>query len=115
MALSVHKAYERGAPWRESGTPDPLPNYLNRIGGEKLLNHEQEIRLSRRAKASDRRARDTIIGNNRKPVVSVAKKCRTPSRGSQRSWSFPATGFVGCRNERSECSGRGKADDSAVA
>jgi RNA polymerase primary sigma factor len=76
MRRSVQETYEKNAAKRRSEAPDLLPSYLNRIGGEKLLGHGQEIRLSRRAKAGDRRARNVLIEKNLKLVVSVAKKYR---------------------------------------
>ncbi len=76
MGRSVQEPYERNTTKRRSEAPELLPSYLNRIGGEKLLGHEQEIRLSRRAKAGDRRARNVLIEKNLKLVVSVAKKYR---------------------------------------
>ncbi len=73
----MHEAYRRDIAGRESGIPDLLPDYLNRIGREKLLDRGQEIRLSRRqAKDGDRRARNTLVEKNLKLVVSVAKKYR---------------------------------------
>jgi len=72
----MQETYEKNAAKRRSEAPDLLPSYLNRIGGEKLLGHGQEIRLSRRAKAGDRRARNVLIEKNLKLVVSVAKKYR---------------------------------------
>jgi RNA polymerase primary sigma factor len=76
MRRSVQETYEKNAAKRRSEAPDLLPSYLNRIGGEKLLGHGQEIRLSRRAKAGDRRTRNVLIEKNLKLVVSVAKKYR---------------------------------------
>jgi RNA polymerase primary sigma factor len=76
MALPMHEAYRRDIAGRESGIPDLLPAYLNRIGREKLLDRGQEIRLSRQAKDGDRRARNTLVEKNLKLVVSVAKKYR---------------------------------------
>jgi RNA polymerase primary sigma factor len=76
MGHSIQETYENNATKRRSEAQDLLPSYLNRIGGEKLLRHGQEIRLSRRAKAGDRRARNALIEKNLKLVVSVAKKYR---------------------------------------
>ncbi len=72
----MHEAYRKDIAGRESGIPDLLSDYLNRIGREKLLDHGQEIRLSRQAKDADRRARNTLVEKNLKLVVSVAKKYR---------------------------------------
>src|SRR5215217_4561608 len=76
MRRSMQETYEKNAAKRRSEAPDLLPSYLNHIGGEKLLGQGQEIRLSRRAKAGDRRARNVLIEKNLKLVVSVAKKYR---------------------------------------
>lgn len=76
MASLVHETRERDTIGQESRAPDLLSGYLSRIGSEKLLSHSQEIRLSRRAKAGDHRARNTLIEKNLKLVVSVAKKYR---------------------------------------
>ncbi len=76
MTLAVHETNGKGATEQRPGTPDLLPGYLNRISRERLLGHGQEIRLSRRAKAGDRRARNTLIEKNLRLVVSVAKKYR---------------------------------------
>ena len=48
-----------GVPSREHEreTPGLLAGYLDRIGKEKLLTHREEKELSKRAKASDPRAR----------------------------------------------------------
>ncbi|MCA1729439.1 MAG: RNA polymerase sigma factor RpoD/SigA [Actinobacteria bacterium] len=76
MASLVHGTCGKGITERETGAPDVLSIYLERIGREKLLGHRQEIQLSRRAKAGDRRARNTLIERNLRLVVSVAKKYR---------------------------------------
>ncbi|MDP8972712.1 MAG: RNA polymerase sigma factor RpoD/SigA [Actinomycetota bacterium] len=76
MLYSVRKPYEEDTLEQRYGAPDLLPSYLNRIGGEALLGHEQEVRLSREAKAGSRRARNILIEKNLRLVVSVAKKYR---------------------------------------
>jgi len=76
MAYSMHETYEESVAKQESRVPDLLPGYLHRIGRETLLRPPQEIRLGRRAKAGDQRARDTLITKNLRLVVSVAKKYR---------------------------------------
>jgi RNA polymerase primary sigma factor len=61
---------------RESETPELLAKYLAHIGQGNLLTHREEIDLSVRAKAGDRRARQRLIEKNLRLVVSVAKKYR---------------------------------------
>ena len=61
---------------RESEPPELLAKYLAHIGQGNLLTHREEIDLSVRAKAGDRRARQRLIEKNLRLVVSVAKKYR---------------------------------------
>src|SRR3712207_5989679 len=61
---------------RGSETPDLIPGYFARIDKGELLTHAEEIDLSRRAKAGDRKARQRLIEKNLRLVVSVAKKHR---------------------------------------
>src|ERR687896_751236 len=61
---------------RESETPELLAKYLAHIGRGELLTHEEEIDLSKRAKAGEVRARRRLIEKNLRLVVSVAKKYR---------------------------------------
>jgi RNA polymerase primary sigma factor len=63
-------------PASESGTPELLRKYLSYIGRGKLLSPEEELYLSRAAKAGDERARQRLIEKNLRLVVSVAKKYR---------------------------------------
>jgi RNA polymerase primary sigma factor len=53
---------------------DPVRMYLKEIGSVRLLTPEEEVELSKRAKAGDQEARDRIIEANLRLVVSIAKK-----------------------------------------
>src|SRR5215207_1311275 len=61
---------------RANETPELLPSYFSYIDQGRLLTHQEEIDLSKRAKAGDERARKKLIEKNLKLVVSVAKKYR---------------------------------------
>src|ERR687890_237190 len=56
--------------------PELLPDYFARIDKGKLLTHQEEINLSKRAKAGEQKARQRLIEKNLRLVVSVAKKYR---------------------------------------
>src|SRR3954471_9780598 len=63
-------------PEREAETPELLAKYLSHIGQGDLLTHDEEIDLSKRAKAGDKKARQRLIEKNLRLVISVAKKYR---------------------------------------
>jgi RNA polymerase primary sigma factor len=56
--------------------PELLPDYFARIDKGKLLSHQEEIDLSKRAKAGDKKARQRLIEKNLRLVISVAKRYR---------------------------------------
>ena len=76
MKANLEKRKEDQKIERESETPELLAKYLAHIGQGSLLTHQEEIDLSLRAKAGDRRARQRLIEKNLRLVVSVAKKYR---------------------------------------
>src|SRR5215203_2944460 len=61
---------------RMGGAPELIPGYFARIGKGKLLTHQEEIDLSKRAKKGDEAARKRLIEKNLRLVVSIAKKSR---------------------------------------
>jgi RNA polymerase primary sigma factor len=76
LATNLEKRAEGTRTERELETPELLAKYLAHIGQGELLTHAEEIDLSLRAKAGDRRARQRLIEKNLRLVVSVAKKYR---------------------------------------
>jgi RNA polymerase primary sigma factor len=67
----------RAAGWqRSSNAPELLAGYLAKIGKGRLLTPQEEISLSRRARAGDQRARKKLVERNLRLVVSVAKRYR---------------------------------------
>ncbi len=61
---------------RTGTAPELIPGYFARIGKGKLLTHQEEIDLSKRAKKGDTAARKELIEKNLRLVVSIAKKSR---------------------------------------
>src|SRR3712207_3625029 len=57
-------------------TPNPLARYFGQIGRGRLLTHEEEIDLGRRAREGDETARSKLIERNLRLVIPVAKKYR---------------------------------------
>src|SRR3712207_5862130 len=76
LATSLEKRPDTPKVERESETPELLAKYLAHIGQGNLLTHKEEIDLSKRAKAGDKRARQRLIEKNLRLVISVAKRYR---------------------------------------
>jgi RNA polymerase primary sigma factor len=57
-------------------TPNPLGRYLRQIGRGRLLTHEEEIDLGRKAREGDESARSKLIERNLRLVIPIAKKYR---------------------------------------
>jgi DNA-directed RNA polymerase sigma subunit (sigma70/sigma32) len=81
----------RRHPQREE-TPELIPGYFARIDKGELLTHAEEIDLSKRAKAGDKRARQMLVEKNLRLVVSVAKKYRGMGLPFDRPLSSDADG-----------------------
>jgi RNA polymerase primary sigma factor len=56
--------------------PNPLGRYLRQIGRGRLLTHEEEIDLGRKAREGDKSARSKLIEKNLRLVIPIAKKYR---------------------------------------
>src|ERR687895_2567562 len=57
-------------------TPNHLARYFGQIARGRLLTHEEEIDLGRRARGGDETARSKLIEKNLRLVIPVAKKYR---------------------------------------
>src|ERR671917_672439 len=73
MTKTIYTAQRKD---RMGGAPELIPGYLARISKGKLLTHQEEIDLSKRAKKGDKAARERLIEKNLRLVVSIAKKSR---------------------------------------
>jgi RNA polymerase primary sigma factor len=61
---------------RMGEAPELISGYFARIDKGKLLTHQEEMDLSKRAKKGDKVARKRLIEKNLRLVVSIAKKSR---------------------------------------
>jgi RNA polymerase primary sigma factor len=61
-------------PERDRVLKDSVGIYLTDVRRYTLLNHEEEIRLTRAAQGGDREARDHIVTRNLRLVISIAKR-----------------------------------------
>jgi RNA polymerase primary sigma factor len=73
MTETIYAAQRKG---RMVEAPELIPGYFARIGTGKLLTHEEETDLSKRAQKGDKAARKRLIEKNLRLVVSIAKKSR---------------------------------------
>src|SRR5215211_7806262 len=73
MTEAIYAAQRKA---RMGEAPELIPGYFARIGKGKLLNHQEEIDLSKRVKTGDEVARKRLIEMNLKLVVSIVKKLR---------------------------------------
>jgi len=61
---------------RDWEAPNLLGRYFGQIARGRLLTHEEEIDLGRRARGGDQTARSKLVGKNIRLVIPVAKKYR---------------------------------------
>src|ERR671919_1554086 len=73
MSEAIYAAQRKD---RIGEAPELIPGYFARIDMGKLLTHQEEIDLSKRAKKGDEAARNRLIEKNLRLVVSIAKKSR---------------------------------------
>ena len=73
MTNTIYTAQRRD---RMGEAPELISGYFARIDKGKLLTHQEEIDLSKRAKKGDKAARKRLIEKNLRLVVSIAKKSR---------------------------------------
>ena len=71
--MSKHASRRKSS---ESGTPELLARYFSSIARDELLTPEEELSLSKQAKAGDRQARTKLIEKNLRLVVVTAKRYR---------------------------------------
>ncbi|CAN5628859.1 N/A [soil metagenome] len=65
----------------DGGAPGLIGQYLERIGRHRLLTYQEEVALSRAARAGSEGARTRLIESNLRLVVSIAK--------NHRGWGLP--------------------------
>jgi RNA polymerase primary sigma factor len=76
MARGFDIAREAASRMIDRETPNPLGRYFGQIARGRLLTHEEEIDLARRAREGDETARSRLIEKNLRLVIPVAKKYR---------------------------------------
>lgn len=88
LEKNVEIINQKGGPWEEEDEDEPEEDdkylddiaddsvrlYLREIGKIPLLNAEEEIKLAKRVKRGDKRAKDAMAEANMRLVVSIAKR-----------------------------------------